>query len=1388
MESIKKKLAIEGQEQALTPEENRIYYGAYDVYEFVEMMMTQPEFQQEMAKIKTGNGKSVLDLFKNFLNTLFKNLGIQLETGTIASEAIENILILVDEKGRLKQPTQAIVTQEVSKSDLEKLKQTPEGKKIEKERQEELKPYLITSIDDKINIINENLGKMGFAGLANSPSIIFAFNEREPSTSFLQKPITKEGGNYRIITSRYNVLVDKDFNIISTTNVDTGKTYKYKESEIGNSIVEIGRVPDNFKVSQLIEQLFNENTAYKQNKQEEINKKYDEELKKLKITTQPSTTSLTKEEADWLYDNIRLISETYNRSTLADAVEPTLINPIQINELTTVTAIEPRAGDESYIWFERPTGKWAIHITDRKGNKHVRLLKEGKDGSYYTASLSAEKETQLIKEAGLENLINNIWNDTNVSQPATRVESFNLQNSLQQKYGLKRTFKDIVNELMYNKPSTSEKSFTTKVDQFTYTYNPVTKQVIHNAKAGDKVETNETQINKVLAAYAKTNNFETKVFNKQEYVQIDNKVLNVNTGSRVTQKEILDLFAPTVSNSIKEFMELYFESQIDKAKLEQAPIPLSEEFKSRLTERIIAFDKQNLDVPIVRLGINFDNEFSDLANLPNNIQNSLKKELAKIITPIEKENKVKNKDFYYTRISQRLLGAGVQEKISSLKYDKDYLSKLIDIIITTKNLSESEISRQLKLSNDATHRLLIKASQLGIVSKTEPFKLLITSFEQLKNKFKSEGFVIQESTVSNSIKNDLLNILEDIKRETDDESLNDNLKFPVVNASEFSGYPNIQKYLNTEYGIEQREYEFFKSHKDVVEDLLSSMKEINPTNLLEKLKSVTDTNDTGVDSNIKPIITSDTKKEEALLKQANKAIKNTKYELFPDVYANEEQTEALDKLTDFLNSPRDKSEKTQSTFVLVGRGGTGKTTIVKKIVDEFPGSKVVGAAVSHTAKNNLKKSLSSKTVKTISAVTGIGNGNKIRDKFNDNTLAGADIIIVDECSMIDTFTMNRIYQLANPNAKIIFMGDNVQLPPINEKSSPTFDAATKPEYNAKLTKRMRQGEDSPIVPLSDIVAENIERPEKEIERKVIKRRDSNFNPITNKGVIFTDSKTELMENLKRDFKADVQNTKVITYTNDEGSGNRTEMNGVVRDILWGADAKNEYNVGEILVADNIIYDANILNGEYYQVQSVKPTDNAVTIGVPEIVPGRGIVTNQKKFPGYAVTVKVISETDNFGKTITLNLPSAASKKEINRIQDDVKTSNPSLHYQNTQVIPDVNYGYAITSHKAQGSTFNNTYVMEDNIVGSRMSNKETNQSLYVAMTRPRNKLVMFSELKEGEFLTEKQKENMVPTGESLQPEEITSVEEKTQKNTVSSAIENQIEELIRKGIIKSKCD
>ena len=87
-----------------------------------------------------------------------------------------------------------------------------------------------------------------------------------------------------------------------------------------------------------------------------------------------------------------------------------------------------------------------------------------------------------------------------------------------------------------------------KINQFKYTYNPDTKEVIHNSNNGDKIETNETQINKVLVEYAKEMNFETKEFNKQFYVKINDKVLNINNSKEVTQKEIVDLF-----ESIEDF-------------------------------------------------------------------------------------------------------------------------------------------------------------------------------------------------------------------------------------------------------------------------------------------------------------------------------------------------------------------------------------------------------------------------------------------------------------------------------------------------------------------------------------------------------------------------------------------------------------------------------------------------------------------------------------------------------------------------------------------------------------------------------------------------------------------------------------------------------------------
>ena len=117
--------------------------------------------------------------------------------------------------------------------------------------------------------------------------------------------------------------------------------------------------------------------------------------------------------------------------------------------------------------------------------------------------------------------------------------------------------KQQVNSVLSNKKREGKQGtniFTTKINQFNYSYNPITNEVIHNAKTGDKVETNQTQINKVLVAYAKANNFPIQNFNKQSYVYVNGKVLNSNTGAEVNNPKILTLFnAPIPVTSFSEF-------------------------------------------------------------------------------------------------------------------------------------------------------------------------------------------------------------------------------------------------------------------------------------------------------------------------------------------------------------------------------------------------------------------------------------------------------------------------------------------------------------------------------------------------------------------------------------------------------------------------------------------------------------------------------------------------------------------------------------------------------------------------------------------------------------------------------------------------------------------
>ena len=192
------------------------------------------------------------------------------------------------------------------------------------------------------------------------------------------------------------------------------------------------------------------------------------ELGSILPTTQSSTSvegkvsnQLTEEDVKWLRANLRLIETTYKSRNLFGARDTELKTPLLFdNNKTKVIRIDPDPAGTSAIVFERDAKTWMVKL-EEKDNKVSPRLYEWKDVygegnfSFYATDGSTASDLENINKSGLMDLINQLYEDTNIPDPGDK--QLIVSNALQQKYGLKRTYKDIINELKPAQPATSVK-------------------------------------------------------------------------------------------------------------------------------------------------------------------------------------------------------------------------------------------------------------------------------------------------------------------------------------------------------------------------------------------------------------------------------------------------------------------------------------------------------------------------------------------------------------------------------------------------------------------------------------------------------------------------------------------------------------------------------------------------------------------------------------------------------------------------------------------------------------------------------------------------------------------------------------------------------------------
>lgn len=127
-----------------------------------------------------------------------------------------------------------------------------------------------------------------------------------------------------------------------------------------------------------------------------------------------------------------------------------------------------------------------------------------------------------------------------------------------------------------------------------------------------------------------------------------------------------------------------------------------------------------------------------------------------------------------------------------------------------------------------------------------------------------------------------------------------------------------------------------------------------------------------------------------------------------------------------------------NVVIITGGPGTGKTTIIKNVIDIYKshGKKVVLCAPTGRAAKRMTE-MTGEEAKTLHRLLEIG---KI-EKANEFTIMNyevapidADVIIVDEASMVDIYLMNYLLNGIYQGTKLILVGDTDQLPSVGPGS------------------------------------------------------------------------------------------------------------------------------------------------------------------------------------------------------------------------------------------------------------------------------------------------------------------------------------------------------------------
>lgn len=388
-----------------------------------------------------------------------------------------------------------------------------------------------------------------------------------------------------------------------------------------------------------------------------------------------------------------------------------------------------------------------------------------------------------------------------------------------------------------------------------------------------------------------------------------------------------------------------------------------------------------------------------------------------------------------------------------------------------------------------------------------------------------------------------------------------------------------------------------------------------------------------------------------------------------------------------MNMPLDEMQRRavieavrHGVLILTGGPGTGKTTTINTMIRYFEGEGMdirLAAPTGRAAKRMTEATgYEAQTIHRLLEVSGNPEDEEQKNGFQRNmeNPLEADVIIIDETSMVDLPLMHALLSAVSIGTRLILVGDRNQLPSVGPGSVLKDIINSRCFSIVMLTKIFRQAGESDIV----VNAHKINRGEPVVLDN--KSRDFFFLKRQDANTIISVVLTLIQKKLPKYVQADMFDIQVLTPMR-KGLLGVERLNGILQEYLNPPDknkAEKEYGDKKFRVGDKVMQIKN-----NYQLEWEVCTKYGMTVDK-----GLGI------FNGDMGIVKIINEYE-----------------ETMAVEYD---EHRMVTYP-FQMLDELELAYAITIHKSQGSEY--PAVVMPLLKGPRqLYNRNL---LYTAVTRAR---------------------------------------------------------------------